>query len=483
MKNFLNRYAIHSAIFLIMILMVLSISFSFYNRQVMLTNTALKEHVEFIRQKTQSLHNQGIKSSDLTVRAFAISKSEKMLQIKLVNRVTNANLDTLEGLLKAQKHDLKDFYQVKDTILSYLKFQDYMIDLVRKDSMALFKKLFLLDKGDAVWAFYNQFATRLFQKEKILFANAQANYQMAMNNNIWVQILLLGLGIPTMFFIIYRLNQDSVARQKLLAELALNHRKYLFDSANSEELDRQIIIQNLMIDLKAASEFINQVADGNYENTWKDLNSQNQGLNQRNLVGALLKMQNQLKKAKKADEERLWMNEGLNQFSVIIRNNQNNLADLCHQALSFLVNYSKSQMGGLFLLVNYENKEELNLQAAYALDRTRMNTKTFAAGEGLVGQTFIENKIKVIDQVPANYTDINSGLGATEPKNIILLPIKFNQVKEGVLEMGSLYKYETHQIEFLERAMEYLGAALNSRKNIELSQQLVDKQNKPIFEG
>jgi hypothetical protein len=66
-------------------------------------------------------------------------------------------------------------------------------------------------------------------------------------------------------------------------------------------------------------------------------------------------------------------------------------------------------------------------------------------------------------------------LGASEPKNLILLPIQFNQLKEGVLEMGSFYKYEAHQIEFLERAMEYLGAALSSLKNIELTRQLIDK--------
>jgi hypothetical protein len=414
-KNF-NQYAIHSAIFLLMVLMGLSVGFSFYNRQVMLTNTALKEQVEFIRQKTQSLHNQGIKSSDLIVRAFAISKSEKMLQIKLVHKVTNANLDTLEGLLKAQNHDLKDFYQVKDTILSYFKFQDYMIDLIRKDSMALFKKLFLLDKGNAVWAFYNQFATRLFEKEKILSANAQTNYQMAMNSNIWLQILLLGLGAPTMLFIIYRLSQDAGSRRKLLTELALNHRQYLFDSAQQQAIDRQIIIQNLMSDLKEASDFINQIADGNYQNQWKNLNSQNQDLNQRNLVGALLKMQNQLKKAKEIDEQRLWMNEGLNQFSAIIRNHQHNLPDLCHQALSFLVNYSNSQMGSLFLLASSEDQQQLNLQAAYALDRTRMATKTFALGEGLIGQTFMEGKIKLIDQIPANYTASIRAWGLPNPK-------------------------------------------------------------------
>ncbi|MCU0445743.1 MAG: GAF domain-containing protein [Microscillaceae bacterium] len=467
MKKNLNRYAIHSAIFLIVGLMIVSAVFSFYNRQVMLTNTVLKEQVEFIRQKTQSLHNQGIKSSDLTVRAFAISRSEKMLQIKLVNRITNANLDTLEGLLKAQKQNLAEFYQVKDTILNYLKFQDYMIDLIRKDSMAQFKKLFLLDRGDAVWAFYNKFATRLFEKEKILFTNAQANYEAAMNSNIWVQMLLLGLGIPTMLFIIYRLNQDSAARRKLLAELALSHRQYLFDSGKSyEELDRQVIIQGIMSDIKEASEFINRVADGNYQNTWHSLHAQNEALNQRNLVGALLKMQNQLQKAKNADEQRLWMNEGLNQLSTIIRNHQNSLPDLTRQALNFLVNYSHSQMGGLFLLANTDTEPALQLQAAYALDRTRLATKVFAVGEGLVGQVYTENKTKLIDQVPAHYTGINSGLGGSEPKNLILLPIKYGQYQEGVLEMGSLYAYEAHQIEFLERSMEYLGAALNSLKNM-----------------
>jgi hypothetical protein len=310
MLKILNRYAIHLVAVLLILLMAVSTLLSVYNRQVMLDTVALKAQVEQIRQKTQSLHHQGVKSSDLTVRAFAVGRDEKMLQIDYVKKITKANFDTLEGLLKARKYDLKGFYQVKDTILAYYRFQDYMIGLIRKDSMDAFRKLFVLDKGNAVWAFYNQFATKLFLQESKLFTQAQQDYEAAMNRTVLLQFLLLGVGFPTLLFVMYRLNKDSSNRKRLLSEFSESNKQYLFDTGMAGDIrNGRQIIQHSIRNLEKAAAFINHITAGNYDAHWEGLNEDNQHLNQRNLAGALRTMQTQLKKAKIEDERRLSSNE------------------------------------------------------------------------------------------------------------------------------------------------------------------------------
>jgi uncharacterized protein YxeA/putative methionine-R-sulfoxide reductase with GAF domain len=461
MKSFLKKYSIPLAIFLSIILMLIAAAFSFYNRQIMLDNTALKEEVEKIKQKMQSLHNQGIKSSDLTVRAFALSKSEKMLQFDIVQKITAANFDTLETLLKKRNYDLKPYYAVKDTILNYLKFQEYMLDLVRKDSMVKFKQLFILDKGNNVWAFYNQYATQLFAKENALFNTAQSNYEAAMNNNIWLQLLLIFVGVPTLLFVMYQLRQEAINREKVYQALEQNNRAYLFDSGVpiKGDVGRAVIRQTIQ-NLQKAGQFVQKIAEGNYEVTWDGLNQDNQAFNQHNLVGALMKMKYTLQQAKREDAIRLWINESLTKFSSLLRSNQQNINQLAKESLSFLAQTTQAQSGNLYLLnEGFEKEPTLKLYAGYASNRAKLAQKEFLAGEGLIGQVFLNAKIQLIDNLPDDYI-ISSGLGNTVPKNLIILPIIYNEKVQGVLELASLFAFENHQIDFLEKTTEYLGATL-----------------------
>ena len=83
-------------------------------------------------------------------------------------------------------------------------------------------------------------------------------------------------------------------------------------------------------------------------------------------------MRDEMMKVKVEDASRLWSTEGLSELSQIIRQHQNSLDDLTAKALTFLIRYTKSQQGSVFVLMhNEEDQPYLDLKACYAFDRKK----------------------------------------------------------------------------------------------------------------
>ena len=50
---------------------------------------------------------------------------------------------------------------------------------------------------------------------------------------------------------------------------------------------------------------------------------------------------------------------------------------------------------------------------------------SFRLGEGLVGQAAADGRRVLVDDLPAGYLPIRSGLGATAPRAVVVLPVLF----------------------------------------------------------
>ena len=75
-----------------------------------------------------------------------------------------------------------------------------------------------------------------------------------------------------------------------------------------------------------------------------------------------------------------------------------------------------AQHGAFFLAAAEDGKEpELRLIAGYGYERRTKVPKRFALGESLVGQAALERKTIQIDEPPADYIRISSGLGSAAP--------------------------------------------------------------------
>lgn len=121
---------------------------------------------------------------------------------------------------------------------------------------------------------------------------------------------------------------------------------------------------------------------------------------------------------------------------------------------------------GVFYYKESEGEQQyLKRKAAYACSETFLKNDRFQIGEGLIGQCVLEKQMILLEQVPEDYIKIQSGTGEGTPKNIIILPIEFEENVLAVIEIGSFESFSSTQIELLEEVANTVGITINSISN------------------
>jgi len=196
-------------------------------------------------------------------------------------------------------------------------------------------------------------------------------------------------------------------------------------------------------------------------------------LSEEDVLGhSLLDMRNELKKAaededrrKQEDEQRNWAAQGVAKFSDILRKNTDELDELAYNIISNLVKYTSSNQGGIYV-INDNDKDHLfiEMKASYAFDRRKFITKHIEIGEGLVGRCYQEKERIYLTEIPNDYMKITSGLGEDNPRALLIVPLIYNDVIYGLVEIASFNEYPAHVIEFIERIGESIAATISSSK-------------------
>jgi transcriptional regulator with GAF, ATPase, and Fis domain len=277
---------------------------------------------------------------------------------------------------------------------------------------------------------------------------------------------------------IFRINRDRKNRINLFLKLEENNREFLFNPGTDlGRINENQVIDNSIRNLKQATQFISQVSSGDFTVQWEGITKDNKSVNDKNLVGELTRMRDNMKSIKAQDEIRNWTSEGLAKFSDVIRQNQNNIQSLSYDVLVYLTKYMNAQQGCLFVL--QEDIEDghlyLEMTACYAFNRKKHVTKRLEIGQGVIGQAYLEGTPVLLTDVPNGYTEITSGLGESTPTSILVVPMKYNEKIEAVIEIAGFEKFEKHQVEFMEKVGEITASTLGSVKNTEKMQHLVDQ--------
>lgn len=224
-------------------------------------------------------------------------------------------------------------------------------------------------------------------------------------------------------------------------------------------------INNIANNIENASKFSKEIGEGNY-NTEYTVSSEN-------LLGkSLIEMRSKLIKAYEIrlirdneDEQRNWTTSGFAKFGEILRSNNDNIEELSNNIISNLIKYVNANQGGFFLINDEnENNKYLELISSYAFDRKKFSDKKIEWGSGLVGTCAIENETIFLTDVPNNYVNITSGLGGSNPRCILIVPIKLNEEIIGVIELASFNIFEKFEIEFIEKVAESIASTMISVK-------------------
>jgi PAS domain S-box-containing protein len=240
-----------------------------------------------------------------------------------------------------------------------------------------------------------------------------------------------------------------------------NDRKIIQNSTQLAEESKRV---------ETLSTFIESVSAGNYEIELQK-NSDDD-----NLIGTLVTMRDKLRQNAEEDRRRNWATTGLAQIGEILRATNSTTTDLYDNIIRFIVKYTKSNQGGLFILNDdEENNHFLDLVGCYAFERKKFLTKKIAIDYGLVGQCYLEAQSIYLLEVPAEYVNITSGLGGTNPNAVLLVPLKVNDKVYGVLELASFSKYQNYEIELVEKLAETIASTISSIKVNETTRMLLER--------
>jgi CHASE3 domain sensor protein len=468
-EHYIRKNVIIFSVSLIGTLLIINIVLMYQNQETIVANNTIRQQSDAMVKDVEKLITF-LNNIDLGVRAYGVSKEKKLLT------PTNNSIDYLwshfkniEERLVKEGYEVSGIKELQKVYHDYVDFNMKMIEMADLDSTQVFKSMMLEDRGSDVWSLTQDIGGKVIEFEKAKSLAAEESYQAAVRNNLYLQLFLLLVSLPTLAFIVVKIKKDNRSRQKLLTDLEENNRKYVFNPGTAIRFnDHQELVENSIRNLQHASEFIEHIADGDYATEWATLTEENRALNETNLAGRLTKMRDQLRQMKREEETRLWSNEGLTKISETVRNNQGNLTVLADEVVRFLTKYMGALQGGLFILKNDDNQREyLELAACHAYDRKKFVERRIDIGVGLIGQTFLEAETTMLTKLPQGYTYITSGMGETTPTCALIVPMKYNDKIEAIIEIAGLEKFEKHQVLFMEKAGEFVASALQSARTTE----------------
>jgi HAMP domain-containing protein/CheY-like chemotaxis protein/signal transduction histidine kinase len=158
--------------------------------------------------------------------------------------------------------------------------------------------------------------------------------------------------------------------------------------------------------------------------------------------------------------EQDWLKTNLARFTNMLQG-QRDLATVGRLLLSELTPLVNAQQGVIYQMRG-EEVASLDLLSAYADDALNGHRQSLRIGEGLIGQCAADRRRMLITEMPSEVVPIGSALFKTMPRNLIVLPVLFENQVKAVIELASVNAFTPLQTTFLEQLTNSIGIVLNS---------------------
>jgi len=192
-----------------------------------------------------------------------------------------------------------------------------------------------------------------------------------------------------------------------------------------------------------------------------------------------------LRETTRANRQQDWLNTNLARISGLMQGHRD-LLQVARLIMSELTPLTSAQYGAFYLSAGpvtdipgavsnggqhegpparpgrepAEGEQEFTRIATYGFRRGGVSH--FTLGEGLAGQAALERKRILIQDAPAGYLTVGSGLGEASPVSLVVLPISFEGRVLGVLELASLHHFEDVHLAFFDQFVPTIGVTINT---------------------
>lgn len=298
----------------------------------------------------------------------------------------------------------------------------------------------------------------LFMQQEI--AGQTENSMTAVQYIVWVVSFLFLCFLGLVSFVFYIFN-NSVRKPVLLLQTAAEIVSQGCLSVDLSDLKKYSLLEDLVLSIeRIILKFSNSIETVKSIGQSENITLSAVGNDKDEVGKALNKILLQFQDLRILETRRSWHNEGLAIFAKISRE-QHTINGFADHAIKALVKYVGVNQAGIFVVNNSNNGQvQLELTAMYAYNRKKFMNQSILAGEGLVGQCYLEKESIYLSDVPQDYVYITSGLGEATPTSIYILACKSRGEIEAVVELASFKLLANYEMEFLEKIGESIAASI-----------------------
>ncbi|GGW15900.1 histidine kinase [Streptomyces capoamus] len=168
-----------------------------------------------------------------------------------------------------------------------------------------------------------------------------------------------------------------------------------------------------------------------------------------------------LRETTRANQEQDWLKTNLARISGLMQGHRD-LPVVAELIMDELVPLVSAQYGAFYLAEEGHTHPELRLVGSYGRPEADTRPVRIPFGRSLVGQAARSRRTIAVDELPAGYVTISSGLGQIEPTALLLLPIVFEEQVLGVIEVASVTTFTPVHRDFLQQLVDTIGVNVNT---------------------
>lgn len=183
-------------------------------------------------------------------------------------------------------------------------------------------------------------------------------------------------------------------------------------------------------------------------------------------------MTSQLEDLDREQTEQTWVKTNLNNFGTLLQG-QRQLERAGNLILSNLAPLVEAKQGVFYRAAKDGRGDLLRLAATYACHVSDGVPEEVRFGDGLLGQCALDRIRIVLSDIPPGSFIIKSTLATVKPADVIIIPIVYEDVLKGVLELSSESGFNPVQLTFLDELSQFLGVVLNSVEASVLTENLL----------
>jgi CheY-like chemotaxis protein/signal transduction histidine kinase len=147
------------------------------------------------------------------------------------------------------------------------------------------------------------------------------------------------------------------------------------------------------------------------------------------------------------------------------------LPQLSAALLQFMAHYMDVAVGALYLRADDGSFHRV---ASYGFsDEWARREQRIKPAEGLVAQAALQRRVIRLDNVPADYIQVSSGLGGGAPASVLLAPLDNDGEINGVVELGLLRPISERDVDFLTMVKGDVGNAIEASSSRQRLQEVL----------